>query len=107
MVTPKFIECSKCGKMIPKEELAEHSKWHSEHDRLSTAPPNDTIEESYPMPPFKPKQHKVYSKVATVVFAVLLITIGLVFLLGFTKYWPLILVVMGIMVIINISRRKS
>jgi hypothetical protein len=28
--TPKFIECTKCRKLVPIDELASHSKQHSE-----------------------------------------------------------------------------
>jgi ribosomal protein S26 len=32
MRNKKFVECSKCGKYIPIDELANHSKWHSEQE---------------------------------------------------------------------------
>jgi hypothetical protein len=48
--------------------------------------------------PFEPIPHKS-SIFGMVMFAIVLILVGLAFLFGFTRYWPLILVVIGLAVL--------
>jgi hypothetical protein len=127
MGTQKFVECPHppCnGKLIPIEELAEHSRWHSEQESKIE---NSSIQEELDLPPIikkgkgnkpkgshapldfrtdnKPFPQSKNSNTGIIIFAVILISVGLAFMLGIAKYWPLILIILGLAAIIKIIFR--
>jgi hypothetical protein len=104
----KFIECAKCRKLIPIDEIADHSKEHSEQGTLlesNSELKKDEIlnnhKESIKHMPISDITHKENrTNSGLVVMGIILLFIGLSFLLGSYKYWAIIPFVLGFTVII-------
>jgi hypothetical protein len=95
--------------MIPKEELAEHSRWHSEQESKGVSSNNPEIIPEDIGIGTKPRSipRRKITNFSIVFYAVLLIIIGLAFLLGIAKYWFLIPIGIGLVIIIGSFQRKK
>ncbi len=108
MEKSKPIECIKCGKLIPIEELSEHSKLHS----LGIIPTEETAEINHSDPDIygligHHERRKTDSTYPSIFFGIVLVGLGLSFWLGIVQNWPIVLIAFGIAYLIKPLFSKS
>ena len=107
----KYVECLKCGKLIPYEELAEHSKMHSEEQSSaseSESPFNSQgiTEEQIVRMGYRPLPKHRTSEFGALIVGVILISLGIAFLLGIGRYWPIIPIAIGLVYIARLFVKR-